>query len=75
MESDKKKVTVYYMDRSQEFTEDDIKVIWDTTLSWKEVIKDDPTELYLYKFANIPALYINYNGIKLPVGVTEKDFK
>ena len=74
MKNNKKVVTVYYMDKSKDFTEDDIKVIWDTSLSWQDVIKDDPAETYLYKFANIPALYINYNGIKLPVSATEKDF-
>ena len=72
--SGKKSVTVYYMDKSQDFTIDDIKTIWDPSVSWQEAIKDDPTELYLYKFPGVSSLYINYNGIKLPVSATEKDF-
>jgi len=70
----KKSVTVYYMGKSQEFNEDDIKTIWDPSITWQEAIKGDPAELYLYKFPNIPTLYINYNGVKIPVSVTEEDF-
>ena len=73
--SNAKSITVYYMGRSQDFTIDDIKTVWDPTLTWSEVVKDDPSELYLYKFPSVPTLYINYNGIKLPVSVTENDFK
>lgn len=71
----KKSVTVNYMGRSQEFTEDDIKTIWDPSMTWQEAIKGDPTELYLYKFPSLPTLYINYNGVRLPVSVTLEDFK
>lgn len=69
-----KTITVHYMGKSQNFTKDDIKHIWDPTLSWQDIIKDDPSEMYLYKYPNIPTLYINYNGIKLPTSVKETDF-
>jgi hypothetical protein len=75
MKNEKIVKTVHYMGKSQDFTIDDIKNVWDPTLSWKEVIKDDPAELYLYKFPGVPTLYINYNGIKLPTDITENDFK
>jgi hypothetical protein len=44
-------------------------------MTWQEAVKGDPTELYLYKFPSLPTLYINYNGVRLPVSVTMEDFK
>ena len=70
-----KTVTVRYMDKSQDFTIDDIKIIWDPTKSWQEATKDDLDEMYLYQYQNLPNLYIKYNGIKLPISNTIADFQ
>lgn len=70
-----KTVNVYYMNKSQEFTIDEVKVIWDLSKTWTETTKDDPDEMYLYQYQNMPNLYIKYNGIKLPVSNTIADFK
>lgn len=71
----KKSVTVYYMNKSQDFTIDDIKTIWDPSKTWTEATKDDPDEMYLYQYTNMNSLYIKYNGIKLPISNTIADFQ
>lgn len=70
-----KTVNVHYMGKSQEFTIDDIKTIWDPTQSWQEATKDDPDEMYLYQYINVPTLYIKYNGVKFPINNTLSDFQ
>lgn len=70
-----KTVTVKYMDKTQDFTIDDIKTIWDPSKTWTEATKDDPDEMYLYQYQNLPNLYIKYNGIKLPISNTIADFQ
>ena len=71
-----KTVTVKYMDKTQDFTIDEIKTIWDPSKTWTEATKDDPDEMYLYQYNNLPnKLYIKYNGIKLPISNTLSDFQ
>lgn len=70
-----KTVTVKYMDKTQDFTIDEIKTIWDPSKTWTEATKDDPDEMYLYQYQNLPNLYIKYNGIKLPISNTIADFQ
>ena len=71
-----KSVTVYYMNKSRDFTIDDIKTIWDPSKTWNEATKNDPDEMYLYQYTNMPnLLYIKYGGIKLPISNTISDFQ
>lgn len=70
----KKLVKASYMGKTQGFTEDEVKVIWDPTKTWTEATKDDPNELYLYKYTNSDALYVKFNGVKIMVNITMKDF-
>lgn len=69
-----KTVTAKYMNKTQDFSEDEVKVIWDPTKTWTEATKNDPDELYLYKYPSSNALYIKYNGVKILVNITMKDF-
>lgn len=71
----KETVRVFYMGTAQDFTEDDVKVLWDLSITWGEATKDDPNEMYLYKYPSSDALYIKYNGVKIPVSITMADFK
>lgn len=70
-----KTVTVRYMNKTQDFTIDEIKIIWDPSKTWAEATKDDPDEMYLYQYQGIPNLYIKYNGIKLPINNKISDFQ
>ena len=70
----KKLVKACYMNKTQDFSEDEVKVIWDPSKTWSEATKDDPDELYLYKYPGSNALYIKYNGVKVLVNITMKDF-
>jgi hypothetical protein len=70
-----KTVTVRYMNKTQDFTIDEIKTIWDPSKTWTEATKDDPDEMYLYQYPNLPNLYIKYNGIKLPINNKISDFQ
>lgn len=69
-----KSIEVQYRGKSRKYTKNNIKTIYDPTKTWNEVIKDDLTEKYLYKFPGLSTLYININGVRMPTAVTEKDF-